>query len=119
MSGSYSTWPFSCPRAWSRTPQPSLVRSAVEDGYPKVRRRFTKSWDTYQAEWLLEWTQEQAFMTFFEQDCQDGSAPFYMPNPYNETEMLLVRWKEPPAVAGSVDTKPSLRVTGNLERMFS
>lgn len=118
MSGSYPTWPFPCPRAWNRAPQPSLIRTQLEDGYPKVRRRFTKSWDVYQAEWVLAWGDEEALMTFFTQDCQDGSTPFYMKNPYSD-EILLVRWKEPPSISGSVDTKPTIQVTGTLERMFS
>lgn len=118
MSGSYSTWPFSCPRSWVRMPKPSLVRSSVEDGYPKVRRRFTKSWDEYQAEWLLDWGDEQALIDFFTTDCQDGAYPFYLENPYDE-QPILVRWKEPPSVTGSADTKPVLRVTGTLERVFS
>lgn len=119
MSTSYSTWPFDCPRSWARTPQPSLIRSSVEDGYPKTRRRFTKSWDNYQAEWLIEWDQEQAVIDFFSIDCQDGSIPFYHPNPYNPTQMILVRWNEPPKISASVDSKPVVQVTGSLERVFS
>lgn len=119
MSVAYSTWPFKCPRSWARAPKPSLIRSSVDEGYPKVRRRFTKSWDEYQAEWLIEWDQEDELMTFFTIDCQDGAYPFYMPNPYNEAELILVRWKEPPSTAGSVDSKPVIRVSGTLERVFS
>jgi hypothetical protein len=99
-------------------PKPSLVRSSVEDGYPKVRRRFTKSWDEYQAEWLLEWDQEQDLINFFTNDCQDGAYPFYLEDPYTE-QPILVRWKEPPTVVGGVDSKPVIRVSGNLERVFS
>jgi hypothetical protein len=118
MSTAYSTWPFSCPRAWTRTPKPSLVRSTIEDGYPKVRRRFTKAWDEYQAEWTLNWLDEQALMDFFTIDCQDGAYPFYIENPYTE-QQILVRWKEPPVINGTVDTKPVIRVQGTLERVFS
>jgi hypothetical protein len=91
----------------------------VEDGYPKVRRRFTKSWDEYQAEWLINWGDEKALVDFFTVDCQDGSYPFYHPNPYDTAELVLMRWKEPPVVSGSVDTKPVVQVTGTLERVFS
>jgi hypothetical protein len=114
----YSTWPFTCPRSWTRNPKVSIVRSSVEDGYPKVRRRFTKGWDEYQVEWVLEWDQEQALIDFFTVDCQDGSTPFYLNDPYTGGQ-LIVRWKEPPVVRGNVDSKPTLQVTATLERVFS
>jgi len=118
MSGSYPIWPFSCPRSWSRSPKPSLIRSNVEDGYPKVRRRFTKAWDEYQVQWLLDWVDETAIYDFFTTDCQDGSSPFYIEEPYNH-QQILVRWKEPPTISGSADTKPVIQVSGTLERVFS
>lgn len=114
----YPVWPFACPRSWIRTPKPSLVRSSVEDGYPKVRRRFTKAWDEYQAEWTLMWEQEAAVAVFFAQDCQDGASPFYINDPYTGVQ-IIVRWKEPPTVRGSVDSKPTISVSGTLERVFS
>lgn len=118
MSGSYPIWPFDCPRSWTRMPKPSLVRSAVDDGYPKVRRRFTKSWDEYEATWVLNWADEPAIIAFFTTDCQDGSSPFYINDPYTG-QQILVRWKEPPNVSGSVDTKPTVQVSATLERVFS
>jgi hypothetical protein len=90
----------------------------MDDGYPKVRRRFTKSWDEYQADWLLKWTDEEAFMVFFSVDCQDGATPFYLNDPYTG-KPILVRWKEPPSVSGNVDTKPTIQVRGVFERVFS
>jgi hypothetical protein len=118
MSGSYPIWPFSCPRAWVRNPKPSLIRSNVEDGYPKVRRRFTKAWDEYQAQWMMDWLDEPNVMAFFTQDCQDGASPFYIDDPYTH-QQILVRWKEPPTISGSADTKPVIQVSGTLERVFS
>lgn len=114
----YSTWPFSCPRSWSRNPKPSLIRSTVEDGYPKVRRRFTKAWDEYQADWMITWAEEAAFMEFFSVDCQDGAYPFYMTEPLGGTQ-ILVRWKEPPSIKGGIDSKPMIQISGSLERVFS
>lgn len=117
MSESYPIWPFTCPRSWVHNPKPSLVRSNVEDGYPKVRKRFTKSWAEYQVEWLLSWDEEPLMRTFFTDDCQDGSVPFYLEEPYGKTQ-ILVRWKEPPTISGSADTKPVIQVRGTLEEVF-
>lgn len=118
MSVSYATWPFSCPVSWVETPVPSLLRSEVDDGYPKVRRRFTKAWVEIQASFYINWEDAQAWRDFFRLDCQDGSLPFYIEDPYTE-EQRLVRWKEPPSSSGSADTKPVFQVSGTLEEVFS
>lgn len=90
----------------------------MEDGYSKVRRRFTKSWDEYDVQWLVDWDQESAVVSFFSQDCQDGATPFYVEDPYTK-QQVLVRWREPPTISGSADTKPVIQVSGMLERVFS
>jgi hypothetical protein len=90
----------------------------VDDGYPKVRRRFTKTWTEIQVAWFIDWTDEAALLQFFDMDCQAGAQPFYVENPYTEA-LVLVRWKEPPTMSGSADTKPVIEVTGVLEEMFS
>jgi hypothetical protein len=90
----------------------------VDDGYPKVRRRFTKTWTEIQVQWLLNWEDEAAVLQFFENDCLAGAQPFYIENPYTEA-MVLVRWKEPPVIAGSVDIKPVIQASATLEEVFS
>jgi hypothetical protein len=66
----------------------------------------------------MDWEDEAAVLQFFNEDCLAGAQPFYVKNPYTEAQ-VLVRWKEPPAIAGSADTKPVIQVSGTLEEVFS
>jgi hypothetical protein len=115
---SYSTWQFDCPASLQETPNPALVRSSVDDGYPKVRRRFTKTWRTFTVSWRLEWSQYTNFWRFHEVDCGAGSIPFYLRHPITN-QNLLVRWKEPPQTQADVTTKPVFLVTGTLEEVLA
>jgi hypothetical protein len=103
---------------WQEVPHPALIRSEVDDGYPKVRRRFTKTWREYQAKWRLGWEQFAAFNSFVETDCGAGAIPFTMPHPMTGVT-ILVRWKEPPTTMADTGSKPVFEISGNLEEMFS
>lgn len=118
MSGSYAAWRFTCPMSWQEVPKPSLIRSEVDDGYPKVRRRWTKTWREYQATWRIDWSLFDDFRTFYETDCGAGSQPFTMEHPVTGAT-ITVRWKEPPTVGASVENKPVFDVSGTLEMMFA
>lgn len=118
MSGSYSTWPFACPVSWGETPKAAVLRSEVDEGYPKVRRRFTKTWHEYQVKWRLNWTEFSAFKTFYEVDSSVGSVPFRMKHPITNAD-ILVRWKEPPQIASDASIKPTFDVSAVLEEVFS
>lgn len=118
MSGSYPVWPFGCPQSWQEQPKVAVIRSEIDDGYPKVRRRFTKTWHEYQSQWRLEWSQFSAFKTFFDVDSGAGSVPFRMKHPITGAD-ILVRWKEPPQVRSDVSTKPTFDISATLEEVFS
>jgi hypothetical protein len=118
MSQTYSTWPFECPNSWQEKANPALVRSELDDGYPKVRRRFTKTWREYQVQWRLDVSKFQAFSNFVEVDCGAGSIPFYITHPITGS-VITVRWKEPPQTSAGVDTLPTFDISGTLEMMFS
>lgn len=118
MSQNYARWPFACPTSWEEVPHPALIRTEMDDGYPKVRRRYTKTWREYMAQWRLDWADFAAFNTFVEVDCGAGSVPFYMAHPITGAD-ILVRWKEPPKAASDTSLKPVFSVTGALEEMFS
>jgi len=118
MSQSYATWPFACVVSLQETPNPALIRSAIEDGYPKVRKRFTKTWRNFQVNWTLMWEDYSAFWTFHHTECQGGATPFYITHPITK-EVLLVRWKEPPQAQANTSTKPTFSISGTLEEMFS
>jgi hypothetical protein len=118
MSGAYLDWPFRCPASWRENPVKPLIRSEIEDGYPKQRRRFTKIWYQYQADFRLSWDDHGAFWQFYELDCQGGAIPFKIKHPISDKE-LLVRFMEPPQVNGSVEIKPFFDVSLKLELQFS
>lgn len=107
-------WPFACPKTWTEKPKPSIIRSEVDDGFPKVRRRFTKSWKEIEVTFMLNWSYKDQFDNFFETDCAAGAEPFYLDDPYNGNQ-LKVRWKEAPVTSGSPDMKPYFTVSGTLE----
>lgn len=111
-------WPFACPRSWAEQSKPNLIRSNIEEGYPKVRRRFTKAWAEIQVTFVLSWTEKAALDQFLSKDCQDGAQPFTIVDPFtNQTR--LVRWKDLPDISASADTKPTMNVSGTLEVVFS
>jgi hypothetical protein len=111
------TWPFACPRSWQEQAKPILVRSDVENGFPKVRKRFTRSWAEIQVTWILPWVQKPAVDDFFRLDCQDGAQPFIVVDPFTGANRV-VRFKEPPTIAASVDSKPMMQVSATLETVF-
>jgi hypothetical protein len=111
------TWPFSCPRSWSEKPVTGVIRSEVDNGFPKVRRRFTKAYKTIDVTFQMDWADKQAVTDFFENDLADGSLPFYITDPFLQST-LLVRWKDAPALNGSVDMKPVFQYSGTLEQVL-
>jgi len=70
-----SAWPFRPPSTWQQVPVKPVIRSEVEDGYPKTRRRYTKVWYQYQTNFRLHWNDYDAFWTFWRVDCQGGASP--------------------------------------------
>lgn len=111
-------WPFACPRTWSEKAQPNLVRTNMEEGYPKVRARFTKAWAEIQVSFILDWSQKQAVDDFLAKDCVYGTVPFTIADPFTG-KTRLVRWKDMPTIAGSPDTKPTFTLSGTVETVFS
>jgi hypothetical protein len=118
MSATHSPWPFGCPVSWQEVAVPALLRSEVQDGYPKVRRQFTKDWSKHEGRWRLPLSDVAALRTFVSVDCQGGAYPFRMADPLTGEDRLF-RWVEPPAIAADVDSKPYVSVSGQLETVFS
>lgn len=118
MSGSYSAWPFGCPAEWQEAKVPALIRTDMQDGYPKVRRQFTKDWTQYEGRWLLPLASVAAFRSFLNLDCEGGARPFRMADPLTGEERLF-RWVDPPRVTSNVDQKPYANFSGKLEEVFS
>lgn len=118
MSGTIADWPFGCPASWTEKPAPSVLRTEMEDGYPKVRRLVTKDWSVHEASWPLLWSQVAAFRSFLSIECAGGALPFRMTDPITG-EAKLFRFVEPPTLATDASRKPVASVTGRLELVFS
>lgn len=114
----YSAWPFAAPNSWNETPARPIIRSTVEDGQPKVRRRFTKIWFNYETSFRLLWSEHQAFWDFYNLDCQGGASPFTINHPITGAS-LIVRFAAEPSVSSGVATMPTFDISCKLERMFS
>jgi hypothetical protein len=75
------TWPSSVPfkpvlSSYQEQKQSQVLRSDMDIGPPKSRRRFTAAAVTVQLEWLWTVAQLSDFETFFETDLEGGSLPF-------------------------------------------
>jgi hypothetical protein len=119
MSGTYVDWPFGCPRSWTERNNPALIRTEMEQGYPKVRRMFTKDWKTFEGSWPLRTTQTAAFRNFVSISCQGGALPFRMEDPLVPGTTRLYRFIEPPSQSTDVSEMPMSTVTARLEEVFS
>lgn len=111
---SYTPWPFRPPASWQQTPVRPVIRSEIEDGQPKVRRRFTKIRYNYQASFRLHWSDHDRFWQFYEIDCAAGAVPFKIKHPITDEE-LTVRFATEPQIDGSTNIKPWFDISARLE----
>lgn len=96
-----SSWPASLPAYPLRdsvreTPQPQTIRSTVDAGPPKVRRRFTAGIDLIEMEFALTEAQYATLRTFHDTTVNGGADSFTMTHPRTEAS-ITVRFAEPPA----------------------
>ncbi len=109
-------WPFACPTAWQETPGNVLLRSEVEAGIPKQRRRWTRAARQVSAQFALT-PRGQAYidlMQFFDIDCQQGAVPFTMHHPYAQ-DTRTYRWRAPPVISDAENIV--LMVSAELEEI--
>lgn len=93
------TWPSSlpdCPNDWSEGDRPIVLRSEVDVGPGKVRRRMTRATTLAQAEFRLTTPEWQTLREFFRIECQSGAGAFDWPHPITK-EVASWRFREPPA----------------------
>jgi len=86
------TWPTDipdCPQTWNETPIEVRVRTDVDTGPAKVRRRFTKS--LLQVEWGLTMAKDKyaIWQTFFEVTLRNGIDTFMYPHPYTGVDIEM------------------------------
>lgn len=78
-------WPASLPQCmenYSEKASPVTVRTNVEEGPPKVRRRFTKRLVRAQVTMTMTITQRNDLDSFFYVDLNGGVGTFNFPHPW-------------------------------------
>ena len=89
LSGCWSTW--------SEADQPVIIRSGIEDGLVKVRRRFTGVYRIANVTLNLKSSLVPNFMAWFRTDCQQGVMPTTMFDPTGKESIW--RFTQPPQVS--------------------
>ena len=96
------TWPATLPQQLSRqgyseSLPDNVLRSEVEAGPEKTRRRFTAAPYPIRGRMMLTFTQAAELKRFFREDIADGANSFTFPDPLDNTTMLNVRLASPPS----------------------
>jgi len=86
-----------CWQSWSEVDQPVTIRSAMEDGLVKVRRRFTGVYRVANVTVTLPGDLINAFWSWFRTDCQQGVVPTTMMDPQGVEGVW--RFTQPPQLA--------------------
>lgn len=110
-----STLPGVSVHNYSFTPQSAVVRTEVDAGFARVRRRFTQTPTEINVTWNFTRTQLGIFEKFFENDIYDGSAWFYI-DLFNGTgkSTYTARFKAP-YTAKTIAREYMFEVTATLE----
>jgi len=92
-------WPTTLPQeplveGFSGTPQNTLIRTSMDAGPEKVRRRFTAASEYYTVSWIMTDAQFTTFRGFFNDTIAGGSEEFEMKHPITG-ETALVRFRGP------------------------
>lgn len=94
-----AVWPASLPDislALTETRQDATIRSSMDAGPMKMRRRFSAASRYVTGSVIMDNTQRATFDTFFETTIAEGALPFDMDDPRDGTS-LEWRFMEPPA----------------------
>lgn len=93
------SWPASLPQTqflnMTEQRQDARVRTAMDAGPAKMRRRFTTAISTIVAPIVLDGSQRQAFDTFWITTLQEGALKFSWSDPVTDTN-LNFRFVSPP-----------------------
>ena len=94
-------WPASLPQkvlvdGYSEEPQSQVIRTEMDAGPKKTRRRFTAATRSIPVSMNLDLTQLDTFETFFDSDLQGGSLVFDMPHPRTGATVVMQIVGDPP-----------------------
>lgn len=90
-----------CMQTWAEHDEVKVIRSEVDTGTVKVRRRFTGVVWLVDASVVLPAALYVAFRDWFRINCQSGVLPTYFTTPWGE--QVVMRFREPPAIDWGID----------------
>lgn len=90
--------------------QPGTIRSQMETGAPKTRKRFTAAIRMLKWPTILNGTQRATFDTFFKTTINEGNDTFTMNDPVDNGS-ISVKFRSPPAwsIIGAQDDTAATR----------
>jgi len=95
-----AAWPVSLPQQGfmniTDTRQTVLARSSMDQGAPKVRKKYTAAVRNLDIKMLLNGTQRATFDTFYITTTEEGSNSFTWTDPVDDSG-ITCRFVEPPA----------------------
>lgn len=94
-------WPValpSCAESWQEIDVPVTVRTQMDVGPPKVRRRFTRTMRGVQVRFTMDHAQAMALRDFFELDLQGGVLEHTFRHPFSG-DVESFRFTEAPTIA--------------------
>lgn len=95
-----NSWPAGAPQyanTWTQANQPNTIRSSMDVGPPKVRRRSTAPNIQFQVSMIGTHAQGNAVQSFFDFECQGGVNFHTFLHPFEGT-LQTFRIVEPPAI---------------------
>jgi len=94
------TWPVTLPTQpngdFSETPPDLLLRSEMDAGPDKVRKRYTAGVREFEVEYKFLPEQMDIWEAFYEDDLDDGANSFTWPHPRKASTNITVRLKGVP-----------------------
>lgn len=112
-----ATWPSTLPQpllsGYGVEPVDQTLRTDMEVGSPRVRRRTSVRNDQIPVSWLFDATQFSAFRTWFDGDAAGGAAWFTVALPLGDADSTEARFTE--AWRAEKLSATHWRVTGKLE----
>jgi len=100
--------------------QPGIIRSDMETGPAKIRRRFTGVAHYYSGSIIMTKAEFETFESWFENTVAFGSLDFTFPDPFNLASNITVRFKidnNSPYTAVPEGNSSDLKVSFALEKM--
>lgn len=95
-------WPVTLPQKFPlgtmEENQDGRIRTEMDTGPPKMRRRFTATIKTYTLppeRFLFTEAQKTSLESFYDNTCQGGTLPFDWPEPYSGAGTLTLRFVLP------------------------